>query len=326
VRKNYAANVVCYLPMDSPAAAKAFLQFVKPSLVLWVKYEYWYFYLTEIRNQNIPLLLISGIFRPSQPFFQWYGGLHRKMLQSFTALFVQNEPSAQLAAGIAGGEKVQITGDTRFDRVVEIAENFKPIPIIEQWLGGAKKVMVCGSTWDEDEKELSHYVKLHPEIKFIIAPHNVNEEEIAEIQLLLPDLVLYTNLEETLPSASNKHVLIINTVGILSRLYYYATITYVGGGFGGGIHNVLEAAVYGKPVVHGPEYTKFAEAKDLVALGGSYETEDALHLEKLLDHLFNNQSEYNTAAAVAKEYVYSHKGASAAILNYIQEKRLLTNE
>lgn len=326
VRKNYAAaQVVCYLPIDSPNNAKAFLTIVKPSLVLWIKYEYWYFYLTEIKNQNIPLLLVSGIFREGQPFFKWYGGLHRKMLQSFTALFVQNKESAQLAASVAGGEKVQVTGDTRFDRVVDIAENFQTIPAIQNWIGTSQKIMVCGSTWDEDEKELSHYVKLHPEIKFIIAPHNVNDEEIREIQTLLPDHVLYSQLLDSPTTDAKNHVLIIDTIGILSSLYRYATITYVGGGFGGGIHNVLEAAVYGKPVVHGPEYSKFAEAKDLVALGGSFETEDALHLEKLLDKLFTDTDFYKKAASVSKDYVYAHRGATAAIAQFIQEKRLLTN-
>lgn len=325
VCKNYGgANVVCYLPIDSAANAKAFLQIIQPTLVLWVKYEYWYYYLSQIKKQNIPLLLVSGIFRPGQPFFKWYGGLYRNMLQCFTHLFVQNEVSKNLAAAIVGEPKFSLSGDTRFDRVITIAENFEPIALVEGWLAQTEKVMACGSTWDEDEEELSHYVKLHPEIKFIIAPHNVNKEHIDDVQKLFPDAVLYSAISEQATSLQN-HVLIIDTIGILSRLYRYATVAYVGGGFGSdGVHNVLEAAVYGKPVVHGPEYEKFAEAKDLVEAGGAFETADALHLEKLLDQLFSDAPFYNKAAAIAKNYVYAHKGASNSILQFIQEKRLLT--
>ena len=322
VRKNYSdANVVCYLPLDSLSNAAAFLQIVKPTIVLWVKYEYWYYFLTQIEKSGVPLFLVSGIFRESQPFFQWYNKLHRKMLDCFTHLFVQNEASASLVKTLLPPEKITVSGDTRFDRVVAIAKNFLPIPEIENWLAGAEKVMVCGSTWDEDEKELSHFIRLHPEIKFIIAPHNVNTAELQEIQQLLPEAMLYSQLSE---NRSRNHVLIIDTVGMLSKLYHYASITYVGGGFGAGIHNVLEAAVWGKPVVHGPEYEKFAEARDLVALGGSFETEDALHLEKLLDNLFANTDLYQNASTICKDYVYSHQGATDSVVQYIQANRLLT--
>ena len=322
VRKNYAgAQVMCYLPMDSSANAVAFLQIVKPTMVLWVKYEYWYYYLTQIGIQNIPLLLVSGIFREEQPFFKWYNGLHIKMLHQFSHLFVQNELSKDLAGRLVSQQKITVSGDTRFDRVIEIAERFTPILLVEDWLGNTQKVIVCGSTWDEDEEELSHYIRLHPEIKFILAPHNVNVEEIKEIQELLPNAILFSQLTS---ADKNNHVLVIDSIGLLSRLYQYATITYVGGGFGAGIHNVLEAAVWGKPVVHGPEYEKFAEAKDLIALGGSFETEDALHLEKLLDNLFADEAFYQKAATVCKDYVYNHQGATASIVNYIQANRLLT--
>lgn len=325
VCKNYgSAHVVCYLPVDSATNAKAFLQIVQPTLVLWVKYEYWYHYLVQIKKQNIPLLLISGIFRANQPFFRWYGALYRTMLQCFTHLFVQNEVSKNLAAAIIGKEIITVSGDTRFDRVITVAERFEPITIIESWLSKTGKVLVCGSTWDEDEEELSHYVKLHPEIKFIIAPHNVNREKIMDVLKLFPAADTYSGLQKQATGSGN-HVLIIDTIGILSRLYRYATVAYIGGGFGSdGVHNVLEAAVYGKPVVHGPEYEKFREAKDLVEAGGAFETGDALHLEKLLDQLFTDEPFYNRAAVVAKEYVYAHKGASNSIGQFIQENRLLT--
>ena len=326
VSKSYeGANIVCYLPMDSAANAKTFLQIVQPTLVLWVKYEFWYFYLTQIKKQRIPLLLVSGIFRPGQPFFKWYGGLYRTMLQCFTQLFLQNEASNELAATIVDTTKISISGDTRFDRVIAVAKNFEPIGLIDSWITDAEQIMVCGSTWDEDEEELRHYVKLHPEIKFIIAPHNVNKEHIIDVLKLFPAACLYSTLTNQAISPEN-HVLIIDTIGILSMLYQYATVAYVGGGFGSdGVHNVLEAAVYGKPVVHGPEYEKFAEAKELVEAGGAFEIADALHLEKLLDQLFTDTAFYNEAAAVAKDYVYAHRGASNSILQYIQENRLLTS-
>jgi 3-deoxy-D-manno-octulosonic-acid transferase len=327
VCKNYSgANVVCYLPIDSAANAKAFVQLVQPTLVLWIKYEYWFYYLNEIKTQHIPLLLISGIFRPGQPFFKWYGKLHRKMLQCFTHLFVQNETSESLATTIVEKQSITVSGDTRFDRVITVAEKFEPILLIEGWLTNAKQVMVCGSTWDEDEEELSHYIRQHAEIKFIIAPHNINKEHISDILKLLPDAILYTQLIQQ-KEVANSHVLIVDTIGILSRLYKYAHITFVGGGFGSdGVHNVLEAAVYGKPVVHGPEFEKYAEATGLVEAGGAFEVEDALHLEKLLDKLFTKEEFYNNAAAMAKAYVYKHKGASNSIIQFIQENRLLTSQ
>jgi 3-deoxy-D-manno-octulosonic-acid transferase len=322
VRKHYeGAQVVCYLPMDGPSRAKQFLEIVKPTLVLWVKYEYWYYYLTQLNTRQIPLLLVSGIFREAQPFFKWYNGLHQKILRSFTHLFLQNEHSKQLVQQLVPTEKLTVSGDTRFDRVAAVQARFDPIKKIENWLAGADNVMVCGSTWDEDEKELSHYIRLHPEIKFMLAPHNVNAEELSEIQELLPGAVMFSQLQ--LESHSS-HVLIVDTIGLLSRLYYYATVAYVGGGFGAGIHNVLEAAVWGKPVVHGPEYEKFAEAKDLVAAQGSFVAEDALELEKILDQLFKKSDTYNTAAAVCKNYVQQHRGATDSIVHYIQANRLLT--
>jgi 3-deoxy-D-manno-octulosonic-acid transferase len=322
VMKNYSgAEVVCYLPMDSPANAADFISIINPTMVLWVKYEYWFYYLKEIHSRNIPLLLISGIFRPDQPFFKWHGKLHRQMLPFFSHLFVQNEASKALAEKIIPAEKISVSGDTRFDRVISIAEKFDPLPIIENWLGDTQKVLVAGSTWDEDEEVLTHYAKLHPEIKFIIAPHNINELEIKDVLKLFPDATLFSTLTESTIAGvinANSHVLIIDNVGMLAKLYHYATVTYIGGGFGNdGVHNVLEAAVYSKPVVHGPEYEKFAEAKGLIEAGGSFEIEDALELEKVLDKLFTDEAFYKTSATAAGKFVYTQQGATQKVVDYI---------
>lgn len=346
VQKNYAgANMVCYLPMDSEANAKDFLDIIKPCLALWVKYEYWYYFLQAINSRNIPLLLVSGVFRPDQPFFKWHGQLPRKMLTFFTHFFVQNQTSYDLTLPLVGKEKITITGDTRFDRVIDIAEKATSIPEIEKWLGGAEKVFVAGSTWPDDEEELTHYVKLHPEIKFIIAPHHIDAENITDSMKLFPMAEKWTSLvrpqtldghnktsskdpssiPQHLPhtiqhAASTENVLLIDAIGLLAKIYRYADITYLGGGFGNdGVHNVLEAAVYGKPVIHGPEYEKYAEATGLVACGGAYEVDDALELEKILDQLFANKTFYNNAANAAKKFVYEHKGATKMVIDYIEK-------
>lgn len=323
VRKNYeGVDKVAYLPMDNKKAARAFIDEVQPSLVLWVKYEYWYYFLTELKRRNIPTLLVSGIFRNDQPFFKWYGRLHRYMLESFSHFFVQTQASADLLKTIGFNNNITVSGDTRFDRVINIAEAFTAIEPVEKFCGN-HPVIVAGSTWTEDEEELDHYANTHPGIRFIIAPHEVHEEHIREIEKLFKHAVRYSAIEHIKPGTN---VLIIDNVGMLSRLYRYATITYVGGGFGeDGVHNVLEAAVYGKPVVMGPEYDKYIEAIELVETGGAFPIENALELEKQLDELFNDRSIYEASCAAARNYVYSKKGATASILDYIQEKRLLIN-
>lgn len=358
IRKNYAgADMVCYLPMDGKTNAKDFLNIIQPSMALWVKYEYWFYFLQEINNRKIPLLLISGVFRPNQAFFKWYGGLHKQMITFFTHLFVQNEASYSLILPLVGKEKITVAGDTRFDRVIEIAENFKPFPEIEQWLNGAEKVFVAGSTWPDDEEELAHYVKTHPEIKFIIAPHHIDEDNIAEAMELFPMAQKWTvacrlwavgktpsenqetlnivkqSSETTIENPSFPahhspltHVLLIDTIGLLSRLYYYATVTFVGGGFGDdGVHNVLEAAVYGKPVIHGPEFEKYPEAEGLVDCGGAFDVEDALELENVLDQLFAEKDFYDKAAKAAKKFVYRQQGATGQVVDFITKTVFLPN-
>lgn len=325
IRKNYSgADAIFYLPMDGAGNAEKFIQAIHPDLVLWVKYEYWYYYLTTLKKHNIPVLLVSGIFRESQPFFKWYGKIWKEMLHSFKHLFVQNEKSLKLVQPQLK-EKVSLTGDTRFDRVIDIAEKFEELPEINFFCGNSK-VVVAGSTWEEDETELIHYVKEHPEIKFIIAPHEVGIESLAEVKKEFKQSIFYSQLQAIKEISENTNVLIIDNIGMLSRLYKYATVTYVGGGFNSsGIHNVLESAVYGRPVIFGPVYEKFAEAKGLVECGGAFSINNALELEKILNELFSSTDKLIQSSNAAREYVYHNRGATGRIMNYIAENRLLIN-
>jgi 3-deoxy-D-manno-octulosonic-acid transferase len=325
VRKDYkGADLIAYLPMDSKANAMKFINMVDPKLVLWVKYEYWYYYLTALKKKQVPLLLISGIFRPDQPFFKWYGRLHQYMLESFSQLFVQNEASQQLLNNI-GFKKVSVNGDTRFDRVVEIAAGFRSIPAIESFCG-AHPVIVAGSTWDADEEELDHYANTHPELRFIIAPHEIDEPHLQDIEQLFKHCIRFSEWSKTMQADASINTLIIDNIGMLSKLYHYATITFIGGGFGNdGVHNVLEAAVYGKPVVFGPVYDKFIEAAELVETGGGISIETALELEEVFNELLNDTTAYEKAAVAAANYVVSKTGATKAVTAYIQENRLLTS-
>lgn len=323
IRKNYmGADAVFYLPMDSAENAKRFIDIIRPDLVLWVKYEYWYYYLTELKKRNIPVLLVSGIFRESQPFFKWYGKIWKEMLHSFKHLFVQNENSLLLVQ-TSVKEKASFNGDTRFDRVIDIATKFEGWPEIKLFCND-NKVIVAGSTWEEDETELIHYVKAHPEIKFIIAPHEVDRDNLAEVKKEFKKSVFYSQLMGISDVSANTNVLIIDNIGMLAKLYKYATITYVGGGFNSsGIHNSLEAAVYGRPVVFGPVYEKFAEAKGLVECGGAFSISNALELEKVFDELLGSDEKLLRSSTAAKDYVYENGGATARIMNYIAENRLL---
>jgi 3-deoxy-D-manno-octulosonic-acid transferase len=341
-KKNYAgADHIFYLPLDSPRNARSFVDLVRPDIVLWVKYDYWYYFLVELKKRKIPTLLISGIFRPDQPFFRWYGRLHRYMLECFTHLFVQTEVSRLLLERLRLTNQVTVSGDTRFDRVIGIAETVEPLPLVAAFCGNAP-VIVAGSTWEEDEEELDHYANSHPEMRFIVAPHEIGEDRMREIERLFRHSVRYSVLEKAggaltarqgdagrskgLGSWPEPNVLIIDNIGMLSRLYWYATIAYVGGGFGDdGVHNVLEAAVYGRPVVFGPVIEKYIEAVELVEGGGGLIIDSALEAEKVFNRLFKNPEECREAGAASRDYVYSKRGATEKIINYIYENRLLTN-
>lgn len=322
VQKNYSgADYIFYLPMDSHENARKFFDVVKPQLVLFIKYEFWNYYLHEARKHNIPLLLISGIFRKSQLFFKFYGSFHRKMLECFTYLFVQNEESVQLLNSIGITKNVSLSGDTRFDRVIEIAESFQPIPFFDKFCEGYS-VVVAGSTWSEDDEELDHYANSNNAIRFIIAPHDISKERLEECKRLYKHSILYSQIKE--PVSDSINTIVIDNIGMLSRLYKYATICYIGGAFGDdGVHNVLEAAVYGKPVVFGPEYEKFFEARELVEAGGAISITNALELEKSLDKLLQQSEEYTAMCKASKDYVYSKKGSTNQVIEYINQNVFL---
>jgi 3-deoxy-D-manno-octulosonic-acid transferase len=329
IRKNYeGADHIFYLPMDSPIHAKKWLDLINPNLVLWIKYDYWYYYLRELRLRKIPVLLISPVFRTDQPFFKWYGNIHRLMLDSFRAFFVQNEESRNLLGSLGIHQSVFVNGDTRFDRVIDIAEAFEPIPFIKDFCGD-HPVIVAGSTWEEDEEELDHFANTHPEIRIIIAPHEIDSDHLKDIESLFLNTIRYSELEKQQKlnaRSSTPSVLIIDNIGMLSRLYYYARICYVGGGFGDdGVHNVLEAAVFGKPVITGPVIEKYIEVMELADIGGVIIVDNALEAESVFNRLLKNPDEYSFHGKAARDFVYTRKGATEKIILYIQEKRLLTN-
>ena len=325
VQKNYdGADYVFYLPMDSKENALRFFELVQPTLVLFVKYEFWYFYFKEAQTRKIPLLLVSSIFRKDQPFFKWYGGTYKKMLESITHFFVQNDTSAQLLSKLGYNKEVTISGDTRFDRVLKVASQFKQLDLIKTFCGNSK-VVVAGSTWTEDDKELDHFANTNTTIKFIIAPHNIGKDRIDECLYLYKNALTYSALSSG-GNVEGKNTLIIDNIGMLSTLYGYADVCYVGGGFGAdGVHNVLEPAVYGKPVIFGPEYEKFNEAEGLLEAGGAVSIENALELDATLASLLNDDEKRKHVGEQSRNYVIQQAGATDKVIAYIQEKRLLTN-
>ncbi|SRR5579871_262390 len=331
VMKNYTgADYITYLPADSRRNAKQFIDLINPKLVLWIKYEYWYYYLDVLRTRDIPVLLVSAVFYPDYVFLKWYGSLHRKMMHSFSHFFLQTEDSKKILSMIGISENITISNDTRFDRVIEIAQKETSFPVIENFINKNNPVIIAGSTWEEDEEELDHYANAHAEINFIIAPHEINEERLREVESLFRRSIRYSVLEKNMTDSkwlmkNDANVLIIDNIGMLSRLYKYATITYVGGGFGDdGIHNVLEAAVYGKPVVYGPVIEKYIEAIELADCGGGIVVDSALEVESAFDRLLTDPEEYYQTCKAAKDYVYSKRGATEKIMQYIQANRLLT--
>ncbi|MDR0793792.1 MAG: 3-deoxy-D-manno-octulosonic acid transferase [Chitinophagaceae bacterium] len=318
------ADYIFYLPMDSRPSAKKFLSITKPALIIFIKYEYWYYFITEIKEKKMPFLLVSAIFRKEQPFFQWYGKLHKYMLQCFTHFFLQNQLSAKLL------EKIEInnftvSGDTRFDRVLAIKNSNETLPEIAQFCEN-KKVIVAGSTWSADDEVLGLYANTHPEIRFIIAPHELSEERLQECEKRYCHVVFYSGYIKGNIALDNINTLIIDNIGMLSKLYRYATVCYVGGGFGGdGVHNVLEAAVYAKPVIFGPVYEKYDEAVNLINSGGGISVEDAPELKEELNNLLNDAASYAAASQAAGNYVLQNGGATERVMNYIFSNHFIQN-
>lgn len=319
--------VISYLPVDTKYHAKKFIELVKPKLIIFVKYEFWYHHLSAAAFKHIPILLISAVFRENQAFFKWYGKFYRQMLFLFRHIFVQDERSLQLLKA-NNIDHCSMNGDTRFDRVKEIADDFLEIKFIGEFLND-KQVIVAGSTWENDEKILVEYAAANPATKFIIAPHEINSKHISGVIKLFAGSLLYSELitEGQLPaSMKDAQLLIIDSLGLLSRLYKYATVTYVGGGFtSDGIHNILEAAVYGKPVIFGSNYKKYREGIELVQKGGAFSIADGPELKKIADSLLNNTVLLQSVGTISKKYVLDSTGATGKIIQFIQEKRLLTN-
>lgn len=314
--KNHGYDWVTCLPSDSKAHAQKFIECVQPALVLWVKYEFWFHYLNTIYKKKIPAILFSAVFRNGQPFFKWYGYLWLKMLHCFTRIFVRDEDSA-LAIAEKNIHHVQVGGDTRFDRVMEILSRYEAVPGIGEFCAD-EPTIVAGSTWEEDEEELVHFVQSNPRMRFIIAPHEIDEDHLRDVEKLFKRTVRYSQL----PAQTNHtetNVLIIDNIGMLSRLYNYATVSYVGGGFGhDGVHNILEPAVYGRPVVFGPVYEKYREAAELIEAGGAFSIENALELEKTMDMLLTKHNEYIDACDAARKYVLDNSGAVVRVTEFIK--------
>lgn len=315
VRKNYnQVDAVCYLPFDLPGNVRRFLDLVKPQSAIFIKYEFWANYLTELKKRNIPTYIISAIFRPKQIFFRFYGGYFRKMLHCFTRLYVQDENSRKLLDSI-GVRNVSVVGDTRFDRVVEISNSADPNPLLEKFVG-EKFVWVGGSTWPKDEEIILDYFNRHPEQKLILAPHEIHEEHLQSIIARLKRPYLrYTQATEA--NVADADCLIIDCFGLLSSLYRYGKLAYIGGGFGVGIHNIAEAAVYSIPVIFGPNYHRFKEAINLIDNGGAFPIHDAASFESTIENFISNREALAQAGKSAGDYIKSHSGATAVIFKEI---------
>lgn len=309
------ADYIGYLPLDTPYNAARFIQTIRPAAAFFIKYEFWYFFLKELRKNQIPAFLVSGIFRPGQVFFKWYGRWFGKNLSRFQTLFVQDEQSARLAQTITNAN-IMVTGDTRFDRVLTTAGKAKHIPIAEAFARGSLCI-VAGSTWPGDEELLIRFInQSQPSVKFIIAPHEIEAGHISRIESALH----VTHIRYSVADAENvarTKVLIIDNIGMLSSLYRYGQIAYVGGGFGKGIHNILEAAVYGMPLVFGPEHAKFREALDLTKAGAAFAVEDESSFLKTMDLLVNDCVLRNKASEKAAAYVQQHAGATHNIVSQV---------
>jgi len=303
IRKDYdQVDRVTYLPIDTKKNARIFLDRVRPDLALFVKYEFWFNYIQEMADRDIPAVVISANFRKDQHFFKWYGAWFRKKLKLIDAVFVQREDSRHLLQSI-GYEDVFVSGDTRFDRVASIASKAEEIEFVKQFKGN-QTLVLAGSTWPKDEETiLSAFHKFKDRMKLVIAPHEVHPERIRQLKLLVND----------------PNILIIDTIGLLSRLYRYADIAYIGGGFGAGIHNTLEAAAFGCPVIFGPNWEKFKEAVELIELGGAFSIANAKQLDDLLVKFESETDVRQKAAEIAGNYVEENQGATALILGELDK-------
>lgn len=317
VRKNNnVADVTLYLPLDTKKNAKQFLKLAHPELVFFIKYEFWLNYLKELEKSKTPTYLISGIFRDSQMFFKWYGGFYRKALKAFTYFFVQNEASKEKIQSI-GFDNVIVSGDTRFDRVNAILERDNSLDFIENFKNN-QTTIVIGSSWPKDEVLLAEYINQAPEnVKFIIAPHNIKADQISSLKSQITKSSILFSEKENI-DLSNFQVLIIDTIGLLTKIYSYGTIAYVGGGFGNpGIHNILEPATFGITILIGPNYSNFAEAIQLVELGGCIVISNKEELKHNLDDLITNENLLKEKGQICASYIQNNTGATKTIMNIV---------
>jgi 3-deoxy-D-manno-octulosonic-acid transferase len=318
IRKNYAfADCVSYLPSDTPSNAARLIELVRPEYVIFVKYEFWSNYISAIYDNKIPLYLVSGIFRRGQHFFKWYGSFFRSMLKKFEKIYVQDQNSLDLLSGI-GIKNAVLAGDTRFDRVVQIAATAKIIPKLEQFRG-SEKLFLAGSSWKPDEEIISEYINMNPEkMKWVFAPHEVDKSNVDRLQALFK--VKTVRFSEFSEKDSDARVLIIDNIGMLSSAYSYAYIAAIGGGFGKGIHNILEPACWGIPVIFGPKYSNFKEAVDLLKEGGAKTFMTNNEFKEIMDLWLSDEKIYTKSAGIASKYVKENAGATEIIIKEILGK------
>lgn len=325
LRKNYdLVDWVFYMPIDTPRNAKNFIDLVVPQMAIFVKYEFWYNHLNELRKRNIDTYIISSIFRPKQIFFKWYGGFFRSILKCFTILFVQDSTSTNLLQSIGLTNNVIECGDTRFDRVHKIVSNSKEIPIVEEFAKG-NFVIVGGSTWGPDEEIIASNIKNFSKVKLILVPHEISKERLHSIDetfasykiLRYSQLALRKNDASVKKDLESANVLVIDTIGLLSSIYKYGHCAYIGGGFGVGIHNILEAATYGIPVIFGPNYHKFKEAIDLLNIHGAYSIKCSSEFYEVFKDLVSDKNILLLKGDICRKYVESHLGATSIITSKI---------
>ena len=316
IRKNYPlADYIFYLPADTPKNVYRFLDAVHPDVAILIKYEFWLNYLSELRRRNTPTYLASAIFRPTQVHFRPWGSLWRKALETYTNIFVQDEASRTLLEGV-GYTRSIIAGDTRFDRVAAIAQAAKRIPTIERFRGEGD-LFVAGSTWGKDEKILAQLINSNPAIRFVIAPHEIDEERIKWLEANIRGGVARFTRSTENDNFSTTQVLVLDTIGLLSSVYGYARWAYIGGGFGVGIHNTLEAATFGLPIAFGPNYQKFREARDLISVGAARSISSAEELEAWFKPLATDGEALQKASSSARHYTEEQCGATDTIVNII---------
>lgn len=323
VRKNYeGADVICYLPFDTPGNVMSFFRLVKPEMAFFIKYEFWQNFMLGCHHHKIPFYSVSSIFRPNKVYFRWYGRLYAQVLKTVSHFFVQDEESAQLLERLSITKNVTIVGDTRFDRVIDICSAAKELPLIQRFKD-EHTVIVAGSSWGPDEDLLIPYFNEHPEVKLILAPHVIDESHLKQIESKLArPFRRYTDAEQKAEKndtfdISKVDCLIINCFGLLSSIYRYGEIAYVGGGFGVGIHNVPEAAVYGVPVLIGPNNQNFREAQDLLRLGGCFEVHDQQDFNTTLNDLLHDEAALHAAGTASKQYIHGNAGAADVIFSKI---------